>query len=72
MVADQLIPLFQQRDPAMLPWSDLGVDLVIESTGKYRARDDAALHLKAGARRVLISAYRGLDVIFYKHGVGTE
>ena len=40
----------------MLPWADLGVDLVIESTGKLRARDDAARHLKAGARRVLLSA----------------
>src|SRR4029079_4039388 len=45
-----------------LPWSDLGVDLVIEATGKLRTRDDAALHLKAGAARVLISAPgKGMD-----------
>ncbi len=50
------IPTFRERDPANLRWGDLGVDLVIEATGKLRARDDAAAHLKVGARRVLISA----------------
>ena len=50
------IPTFAERRPDVLPWGDLGVDLVIESTGKLRSRDDAALHLKAGAGRVLISA----------------
>ncbi|MEV0425629.1 type I glyceraldehyde-3-phosphate dehydrogenase [Micromonospora sp. NPDC050495] len=55
-VAGATIPTFRQRSPEDLPWGDLGVDLVIESTGKLRARDDAALHLKAGAKRVLISA----------------
>jgi glyceraldehyde 3-phosphate dehydrogenase len=50
------IPVFRERDPGALPWGDLGVDLVIEATGKLRTRDDAALHLKAGAGRVLISA----------------
>jgi glyceraldehyde 3-phosphate dehydrogenase len=44
------------RDPGAIQWADLGVDLVIESTGKFRSRDDAALHLKGGARKVLISA----------------
>ncbi|GIJ48136.1 glyceraldehyde-3-phosphate dehydrogenase [Virgisporangium aliadipatigenens] len=55
-VAGHDITLFGERDPAALPWATLGVDLVIESTGRFRTRDDAALHLKAGARRVLISA----------------
>jgi len=50
------IPTFAERKPDVLPWGDLGVDLVIEATGKLRARDDAALHVKAGAGRVLISA----------------
>ncbi|WP_436535762.1 type I glyceraldehyde-3-phosphate dehydrogenase [Actinoplanes sp. HUAS TT8] len=50
------IPTFAERTPDALPWSDLGVDLVIEATGRLRSRDDAALHLKAGAGRVLISA----------------
>jgi glyceraldehyde 3-phosphate dehydrogenase len=50
------IALLKERDPVQLPWGDLGVDLVVESTGKFRTRDDAALHLKAGARKVLLSA----------------
>jgi glyceraldehyde 3-phosphate dehydrogenase len=44
------------RDPGAIQWGDLGVDVVVESTGKFRSRDDAALHLKGGARKVLISA----------------
>jgi glyceraldehyde 3-phosphate dehydrogenase len=56
------IPVFARRAPDSLPWGDLGVDLVIEATGKLRTRDDAALHLKAGAARVLISAPgKGVD-----------
>jgi glyceraldehyde 3-phosphate dehydrogenase len=45
-----------QKDPAQLPWGDLGVDVVIESTGHFTKRDDAALHLKGGAKKVIISA----------------
>jgi glyceraldehyde 3-phosphate dehydrogenase len=45
-----------QKDPAQLPWADLGVDVVIESTGRFTKRDDAALHLKGGAKKVIISA----------------
>jgi glyceraldehyde 3-phosphate dehydrogenase len=55
-VGEHRIRTFSSRTPDTLPWADLDVDLVIESTGKLRTRDDAALHLKAGARRVLISA----------------
>ncbi len=44
------------RDPAAINWGNLGADVVIESTGKFRSRDDAAMHLKSGARKVLISA----------------
>ena len=50
------VAALSQRDPAAINWGDLGAGLVIESTGKFRARDDAALHLKGGARKVLISA----------------
>jgi glyceraldehyde 3-phosphate dehydrogenase len=45
-----------ERDPAELDWGAVDVDIVIESTGKFRTRDQAALHLKAGARKVIISA----------------
>jgi glyceraldehyde 3-phosphate dehydrogenase (phosphorylating) len=60
-VAGHTIPTFREKDPANLPWADLGVDLVIEATGRLRGREDAARHLKAGARRVLLSA-PGKDV----------
>jgi glyceraldehyde 3-phosphate dehydrogenase len=50
------LKVLSERDPAALPWSDLGVDVVIESTGFFTARDDAAKHLSAGARKVIISA----------------
>jgi glyceraldehyde 3-phosphate dehydrogenase (phosphorylating) len=50
------VAVLSQRDPAALNWGDLRVGLVVESTGKFRAREDAALHLKGGARKVLISA----------------
>jgi len=50
------VKILSERDPAKLPWGDLGVDIVIESTGLFRARADAQKHLAAGAKKVLISA----------------
>jgi glyceraldehyde 3-phosphate dehydrogenase len=50
------IRVLAERDPAALPWADLGVEVVIESTGLFTKRDDAAKHLEAGARKVIISA----------------
>ncbi len=50
------IKVLAERDPADLPWSDLGVDVVLESTGFFTKRDDAAKHLAAGAKKVIISA----------------
>jgi len=50
------IKVLSERDPAALPWADLGVEVVIESTGFFTARDDAAKHLAAGAKKVIISA----------------
>jgi len=55
-VGDQSIKVLAERDPAALPWRDLGVDVVIESTGRFTKRADAAKHLEAGARKVIISA----------------
>jgi len=49
------LKVFSERDPAQLPWGDLGVDVVLESTGVFRTRDKIELHLKAGAKRVLLS-----------------
>jgi glyceraldehyde 3-phosphate dehydrogenase len=50
------IKVLAERDPAALPWGELGADVVIESTGLFTARDDAAKHLDAGAKKVIISA----------------
>jgi glyceraldehyde 3-phosphate dehydrogenase len=50
------IAVLSERDPAAIDWDRLGADIVIESTGKFRTREGAALHLKGGARKVLISA----------------
>jgi glyceraldehyde 3-phosphate dehydrogenase len=50
------IKVLAERDPAALPWGDLGVEVVIESTGLFTKRDDAAKHLDAGARKVIITA----------------
>jgi glyceraldehyde 3-phosphate dehydrogenase len=50
------VKMLSERDPAQLPWGELGVDVVIESTGFFTARADAAKHLEAGAKKVIISA----------------
>lgn len=50
------IPVFAEKDPAKLPWEDLGVDVVIESTGFFTKPEDARAHIKAGSKKVVISA----------------
>jgi glyceraldehyde 3-phosphate dehydrogenase len=50
------IKMFAERDPAALPWGDLGVDVVLESTGFFTKREDAQKHIDAGAKKVIISA----------------
>ncbi len=50
------IKVVQVRDPAQLPWRDLGVEIALECSGIFTKRDDAAKHLTAGAKKVLISA----------------
>jgi glyceraldehyde 3-phosphate dehydrogenase len=56
VVNGHTIKVVQQRDPAQLPWGDLGVDVAMECSGIFTKRDDAAKHLTAGAKKVLISA----------------
>jgi glyceraldehyde 3-phosphate dehydrogenase len=63
LVAGHPIRALAQADPAAIDWAGLGVDIVIESTGRFRARDDAAVHLKSGARKVLLSSPgKGVDL----------
>jgi glyceraldehyde 3-phosphate dehydrogenase (phosphorylating) len=55
-VGDRTIAVLSERDPADIDWGDHGADVVVESTGRFRTRDEAARHLKGGARKVLLSA----------------
>ena len=56
IVDGQKIPVFAQKDPSTLPWKDLGVDVVIESTGFFTKEAEAQKHIQAGAKKVIISA----------------
>ncbi|MDJ0788854.1 MAG: type I glyceraldehyde-3-phosphate dehydrogenase [Myxococcota bacterium] len=56
VVDGRRIPVSAERDPANLPWKSLGAEIVVEATGLFTKRDDAAKHLEAGAERVIISA----------------
>lgn len=56
VVAGQRVKVLAERDPAQLGWGDLGVEVVVESTGRFTKRADAAKHLEAGAKKVIISA----------------
>jgi glyceraldehyde 3-phosphate dehydrogenase len=61
-----------EKDPAKLPWKDLGVDVVLESTGRFTDREQAALHLNAGARKVIISAPAKKEDITIVYGVNHQ
>ena len=56
LIGDDRVKVLAERDPSKLPWGDLGVDVVLECTGFFASREKAALHLKGGAKKVLISA----------------
>ncbi|GGE17568.1 glyceraldehyde-3-phosphate dehydrogenase 2 [Marinithermofilum abyssi] len=56
MVKGKAVQLVSERNPAQLPWKELGIDIVVEATGKFRDRDGAGLHLQAGAKKVVITA----------------
>ena len=67
------IPLLQKKDPKDLPWGKLGVDVVIESTGKFLTREKASLHLAGGAKKVLLSApAKDADIPQIVYGVNTD
>jgi len=56
VVGGDAMRVLAEKDPAKLPWKELGVDVVLESTGRFTDRDQAALHLQGGAKKVIISA----------------
>ena len=56
VVDGKKVQVFSEKDPSTLPWKKLGVDLVVESTGKFRSAPDARKHIQAGAKKILISA----------------
>ena len=55
-IDDTRVQVLSSKDPSQLPWKDLGVDIVLESTGLFTKRDDASKHLAAGAKRVIVTA----------------
>ena len=66
------IKVLSEKDPAKLPWKDLGVELVLESTGRFTDREQAALHLKGGAKRVIISAPAKQEDVTIVYGVNHD
>lgn len=55
IVGDTHIKVLNEKDPSVLPWANLGVEVVVESTGRFTAKEDAEMHIRAGAKRVIIS-----------------
>lgn len=66
------IHITSKRDPTQLPWGELGIDIVLECTGIFASREKASVHLKAGAKKVLISAPAGQDVPTIVYGVNEK
>ncbi|MCU1526690.1 MAG: gapA, partial [Frondihabitans sp.] len=72
VVEGRRIRVLAEREPASLPWGELGVDLVLESTGRFTSAEASRAHLEAGAKRVLVSAPAdGADVTL-AYGVNTD
>jgi len=72
VVGDHRLKVLAERDPAQLGWGDLGVDIVVESTGRFTDRDNAAKHLEAGAKKVIISAPASGEDITIVMGVNED
>lgn len=69
VVNNQKIKVLAEKDPTKLPWKDLGVDVVLECTGKFASKEKASVHLVGGAKKVIISAPGGDDVPTIVYGV---
>ena len=66
------VKVLSEKEPAKLPWKDLGVDVVLESTGRFTSREEAALHLDGGAKKVIISAPAKKEDITVVYGVNHQ
>jgi len=72
LVGDKAIKVLAERDPAQLKWAEFGVEIVVESTGRFTKREDAAKHLEGGAKKVIISAPATNEDITIVMGVNEE
>ncbi|WP_236939141.1 glyceraldehyde-3-phosphate dehydrogenase [Evansella clarkii] len=72
IVNGKKIELFKTRDPKELPWGKIGVEIVVEATGKFNSRDKAALHLESGAKKVVITAPGKDEDITVVYGVNEQ
>ncbi|MDQ0198994.1 type I glyceraldehyde-3-phosphate dehydrogenase [Neobacillus ginsengisoli] len=72
VVGGKKVKVIAERDPAQLGWGDLGVEVVVESTGRFTKREDAAKHLEAGAKKVIISAPASNEDITIVMGVNED
>jgi len=72
VVGGHKVKVIAERDPAQLGWGDLGVEVVVESTGRFTKREDAAKHLEAGAKKVIISAPANNEDITIVMGVNED
>jgi glyceraldehyde 3-phosphate dehydrogenase len=72
VIARNRLPYYHEKDPARLPWSSLGVDIVLECTGVFTKKEDLEKHIQAGAKYVILSApAKSDDVVTVVHGVNT-
>lgn len=72
IINGQVIKLISDRDPSKLPWGELGAEVVVESTGKFRDKESASIHLEKGAKKVIISAPGKNEDITIVMGVNEE
>ncbi len=73
IIEGKKVKVYAVKDPAQLPWKELGIDVVIESTGVFRTKEKAGLHLRAGARKVVISApAKGEGVESFVRGINCQ
>jgi len=72
IIEDKKIPVFSQKDPSLLPWKDLNIDVVIESTGHFETSEKLKAHLTAGAKKVVLSAPAKDDTPTYVLGVNAK